>query len=53
MPRIRHAARLAVSYERGTFSTDHWSATLDGGLAKRLDYAFDRRSIPLHRRIRQ
>jgi outer membrane cobalamin receptor len=26
-------------YERGSFSTDHWSGTLDGGLAKRIDYA--------------
>ncbi len=26
-------------YERGSFSTDHWSATIDGGLFKRLDYA--------------
>jgi outer membrane cobalamin receptor len=26
-------------YERGSFSTDHWSALLDGGLAKRFDYA--------------
>ena len=30
----------SVLYERGSFSTDHWSATLDGGLARRLDYAF-------------
>jgi vitamin B12 transporter len=30
----------SASYERGTFSTDHWSGSLDGGLAKRLDYAF-------------
>jgi vitamin B12 transporter len=27
-------------YERGSFSTDHWSGTLAGGLAKRIDYAF-------------
>lgn len=27
-------------YERGSFSTDHWSGTIDGGLAKRIDYAF-------------
>lgn len=27
-------------YERGSFSTDHWAATIEGGLAKRLDYAF-------------
>jgi vitamin B12 transporter len=27
-------------YERGSFSTDHWSGTLDGGLRKRIDYAF-------------
>jgi vitamin B12 transporter len=26
-------------YERGSFSTDHWSGTLAGGLAKRIDYA--------------
>ena len=30
----------SVVYERGSFSTDHWSGTLDGGLAKRIDYAF-------------
>ena len=29
----------SVLYERGSFSTDHWSGTLDGGLAKRIDYA--------------
>lgn len=27
-------------YERGSFSTDHWSGSLAGGLAKRIDYAF-------------
>jgi vitamin B12 transporter len=27
-----------VFYERGSFSTDHWAATLDGGLARRIDY---------------
>jgi vitamin B12 transporter len=27
-------------YERGSFSTDHWSGAIDGGLAKRIDYAF-------------
>jgi outer membrane cobalamin receptor len=26
-------------YERGSFSTDHWSGTLSGGLLKRIDYA--------------
>lgn len=30
----------SISYERGSFSTDHWTASLDGGLAKRIDYAF-------------
>ena len=30
----------SVTYERGNFSTDHWAASLDGGLWKRLDYAF-------------
>jgi vitamin B12 transporter len=29
----------SVVYERGSFSTDHWSGTVDGGLAKRVDYA--------------
>jgi vitamin B12 transporter len=29
----------SVSYERGNFSTDHWSGSLDGGWDKRLDYA--------------
>jgi hypothetical protein len=27
-------------YERGSFSAEHWSGTLTGGLAKHLDYAF-------------
>jgi vitamin B12 transporter len=27
-------------YERGSFSTDHWTGSLDGGLARRIDYAF-------------
>jgi vitamin B12 transporter len=35
--RVPHGS---VVYDRGSFSTDHWSATVDGGLAKRLDYAF-------------
>lgn len=26
-------------YDRGSFSTDHWAASLTGGLMKRLDYA--------------
>jgi vitamin B12 transporter len=30
----------AFVYDRGSFSTDHWSAMLDGGLAHRWDYAF-------------
>ncbi len=29
----------SFTYERGTFSTDHWSGTVDGGLSKRIDYA--------------
>ena len=29
----------SATYERGSFSTDHWSGTIDGGFAKRLDYA--------------
>ena len=29
----------SVLYERGSFSTDHWSGTLTGGLAKHIDYA--------------
>src|SRR5579863_482913 len=29
----------SATYERGNFSTDHWSGSVDGGLAKRLDYA--------------
>jgi vitamin B12 transporter len=28
-----------VSYERGSFSTDHWSANVNGGLASHLDYS--------------
>jgi vitamin B12 transporter len=34
--RIPHGS---ISYERGSFSTDHWTGSLDGGLMKRLDYA--------------
>jgi len=30
----------SLVYERGSFSTDHWTAALNGGLADRLDYAF-------------
>ncbi len=30
----------SFTYERGSFSTDHWSASLDGGLLKHVDYAF-------------
>ena len=29
----------SVSYERGSFQTDHWIASLNGGLMNRLDYA--------------
>ncbi|HVP00079.1 MAG TPA: TonB-dependent receptor [Bryobacteraceae bacterium] len=29
----------SVLYERGSFSTDHWAAMIDGGLARRIDYA--------------
>ena len=29
-----------VSYERGSFSTDHWTAAVDGGWMHRIDYAF-------------
>ncbi len=29
----------SLTYERGSFSTDHETGTLDGGLFKRLDYA--------------
>lgn len=29
-----------LAYERGSFSTDHWTSALNGGLANRLDYAF-------------
>ncbi len=30
----------SLEYDRGSFSSDHWSGTLDGGLANRFDYAF-------------
>ena len=29
----------ALVYERGSFSTDHWTAGLNGGFADRLDYS--------------
>jgi outer membrane cobalamin receptor len=34
--RVPHGS---VSYERGSFSTDHWNASLSGGLANRIDYS--------------
>ena len=30
----------SLVYERGSFSTDHWTAALNGGFKDRLDYAF-------------
>jgi outer membrane cobalamin receptor len=30
----------SLAYERGSYSTDHWTAGLNGGFANRLDYAF-------------
>jgi outer membrane cobalamin receptor len=30
----------SLVYERGSFSTDHWTGGLNGGFANRLDYAF-------------
>lgn len=32
--------RGSVSYERGNFQTDHWTANLNGGLFERVDYSF-------------
>jgi len=29
----------SLTYERGSFQTDHWSANVNGGLAGRIDYA--------------
>lgn len=29
----------SFTYERGSFATDHWNGTFDGGLAQRIDYA--------------
>jgi vitamin B12 transporter len=29
----------SISYERGSFSTDHWTSSLDGGVWNRIDYA--------------
>jgi len=29
----------SLSYERGSFSTDHWTAGINGGIAQRIDYA--------------
>ncbi len=29
----------AISYERGSFSTDHWASSLEGGFRNRIDYA--------------
>ena len=28
-----------IAYERGSFSTDHWTAAINGGFLKRFDYA--------------
>ena len=30
---------LSAMYDRGSFSTGHWAASIDGGLADRLDYS--------------
>lgn len=30
----------SAMYERGSFSTDHWAGTVNGGLASRADYSF-------------
>jgi vitamin B12 transporter len=30
----------SLMYERGSFSTDHWTGALNGGLASRADYSF-------------
>jgi len=38
-PEARHP-HGTLAYERGSFSTDHWTAGLNGGFADRLDYAF-------------
>ena len=35
-----NAPHGSFSYERGSYSTDHWSASLNGGLAKKIDYSF-------------
>ncbi|MEO7142992.1 MAG: TonB-dependent receptor [Bryobacteraceae bacterium] len=29
----------SVTYERGSFQTDHWGANVNGGLAKKVDYS--------------
>lgn len=34
--RVPHGSLV---YDRSSFSTDHWTAALDGGLANRIDYA--------------
>jgi outer membrane cobalamin receptor len=34
--RVPHGS---LAYERGSFSTDHWTGGLNGGFANRLDYA--------------
>ncbi len=34
------APRGSVSYERGSFQTDRWTAALSGGTGSRLDYSF-------------
>ena len=39
IPRLRKP-HGTLAYERGSFSTDHWTAALNGGFANRLDYAF-------------
>jgi vitamin B12 transporter len=33
-----NAPHGSLTYERGSFSTDHWNASLDGGFLKRIDY---------------
>ncbi len=43
----------SFTYERGSFSTDHWTAQLDGGAREEDRLFFHRRSISHHRRISQ
>jgi vitamin B12 transporter len=37
----RRTPHISLSYDRGTFQTDHWTSRINGGLADRFDYSLN------------